>query len=119
MFRKAARGGHVQARRLTEGAIRDTRGGRRDGHAGRAGQSTWPAGGVVTTAYGTGLPDEAIMGHARHRSPTTMRSYVCRANLGGPAPSSEPSLACLRRVEPPHRRARPKPLLSIGAQNGL
>ncbi len=32
--------------------------------------------GFVTTAYRNGVPDEEIMGHTRHRSLTTMRSYA-------------------------------------------
>ena len=36
--------------------------------------------GLVTTAYRNGVPDEEIMGHTRHRSPT-MRSYVRQAKL--------------------------------------
>ena len=38
--------------------------------------------GFVTTAYKNGVPDEQIMAHTRHRSLTTMRSYVRRAKLG-------------------------------------
>jgi len=45
--------------------------------------------GFVTTAYRNGVPDEEIMGHTRHRSLTTMRSYVRRAKLGSASPSSK------------------------------
>ena len=34
--------------------------------------------GFVTSAYRNQVPDEEIMGHSRHRSLTTMRSYVRR-----------------------------------------
>ncbi len=45
--------------------------------------------GFVTTAYRNGVPDEEIMGHTRHRSLTTMRSYVRRAKLGASSPSGK------------------------------
>jgi hypothetical protein len=45
--------------------------------------------GFVTTAYRNGVPDEEIMGHTRHRSLTTMRSYVRRAKLGSASPSGK------------------------------
>jgi len=45
--------------------------------------------GFVTTAYRNGVPDEEIMGHTRHRSLTTMRSYVRRAKLGTASPSGK------------------------------
>jgi hypothetical protein len=44
--------------------------------------------GFVTTAYRNGVPDEEIMGHTRHRSLTTMRSYVRRVKLNQ---ASEPA----------------------------
>ncbi len=37
--------------------------------------------GIVSAAYRNGVPDEEIMGHTRHRSLTTMRSYVRCAKL--------------------------------------
>ncbi len=37
--------------------------------------------GFVTTANRNGVPDEGIMGNTRHRSLTTMWSYVRRAKL--------------------------------------
>ena len=43
--------------------------------------------GFVTTAYRNGVPDEEIMGHTRHRSLTTMRSYVRRAKLSQASPA--------------------------------
>jgi integrase len=45
--------------------------------------------GFVTTAYRNGVPDEEIMHHTRHRSLTTMRSYVRRAKLGTASPSGK------------------------------
>jgi integrase len=45
--------------------------------------------GFVTTAYRNGVSDEEIMGHTRHRSLTTMRSYVRRAKLDGASPSGK------------------------------
>ena len=45
--------------------------------------------GFVTTAYRNGVPDEGIMGHTRHRSLTTMRSYVRRAKLGRASPAGK------------------------------
>jgi integrase len=45
--------------------------------------------GFVTTAYRNGVPDEEIMGHTRHRSLTTMRSYGRRAKLGSSSPSGK------------------------------
>ncbi len=37
--------------------------------------------GVITEAYGTGVRDEDIMRHTRHRDLRTMRGYVQRAGL--------------------------------------
>jgi integrase len=45
--------------------------------------------GFVTTAYRNGVPDEEIMGHTRHRSLTTMRSYVRRAKLSRESPAGK------------------------------
>jgi integrase len=45
--------------------------------------------GFVTTAYRNGVPDEEIMGHTRHRSLTTMRSYIRRAKLSGSSPAGK------------------------------
>ena len=45
--------------------------------------------GFVTTAYRNGVSDEEIMGHTRHRSLTTMRSYIRRPKLGGSSPSGK------------------------------
>ena len=45
--------------------------------------------GFVTTAYRNGVADEEIMGHTRHRSLTTMRSYVRRAKLSRESPAGK------------------------------
>ena len=45
--------------------------------------------GFVTTACCNGVPDEEIMGHTRHRSLTTMRSYVRRARLSQASPAGK------------------------------
>ena len=45
--------------------------------------------GFVTTAYRNEIPDEEIMGHTRHRSLTTMRSYVRRAKLSRESPAGK------------------------------
>jgi integrase len=45
--------------------------------------------GFITTAYRNGVPDEEIMGHTRHRSLTTMRSYVRRAKLSKDSPAGK------------------------------
>ena len=45
--------------------------------------------GFVTTAYKNGVSDEAIMGHTRHRSLTTMRAYVRRAKLETTSPTGK------------------------------
>jgi len=43
--------------------------------------------GFVTEAYRAGVPDEAIMGHTRHRDLASMRRYVRRARLEADTPS--------------------------------
>jgi len=45
--------------------------------------------GFVTTAYRNGVSDEEIMGHTRHRSLTTMHSYVRRAKLSKASPAGK------------------------------
>jgi integrase len=45
--------------------------------------------GLATTAYRNGVPDEEIMGHTRHRSLTTLRSYVRRGKLGQASPAGK------------------------------
>ena len=97
IFRKVNRGGAIEQARLTAGAVRQIL-------IKRAGQAqitnTWtepvsPHGlraGFVTAAYRNGVPDEEIMGHSRHRSLTSMRTYVRRAKLGGASPSGKVGL---------------------------
>ena len=97
VFRKVNRGGAVEHGRLTAGAVRQVLV-KRAGQAGIA--NTWgepvsPHGlraGFVTAAYRNGVPDEEIMGHSRHRSLTSMRTYVRRAKLGGVSPSGKVGL---------------------------
>src|SRR3954469_1744098 len=48
--------------------------------------------GFVTTAYRSGVPDEEIMGHSRHRSLTVMRSYVRRSKLSQASPAGKVGL---------------------------
>jgi len=97
VFRKVNRGGTVEQSRLTAGAVRQIL-------VHRAGQAsipnTWaepvsPHGlraGFVTAAYSNGVADEEIMGHSRHRSLTSMRTYVRRAKLGNESPSGKVGL---------------------------
>lgn len=97
VFRKVNRGGNVEQARLTAGAVRQILIAR----ASQAGlSSTWaepvsPHGlraGFVTAAYRNGVSDEEIMGHTRHRSLTSMRTYVRRAKLGSTGPSGKVGL---------------------------
>jgi integrase len=48
--------------------------------------------GFVTSAYRANVPDEEIMGHSRHRSLTTMRSYVRRSKLSDASPAGKVGL---------------------------
>ena len=97
VFRKVNRGGTVEHGRLTAGAVRQVLL-KRAGQAGIA--NTWsepvsPHGlraGFVTAAYRSGVPDEEIMGHTRHRSLTSMQTYVRRAKLGSASPSGKVGL---------------------------
>jgi len=56
--------------------------------------------GFVTTAYRNGVPDEEIMGHTRHKSLITMRSYVRRAGLSGHSPAGKLGLSPCSRMGP-------------------
>jgi integrase len=94
LFRKVNRGGRVEGGRLSVDAVRQILLKR----AAQAGiERTWsepvtPHGlraGFVTTAYRNGVPDEEIMGHTRHRSLTTMRSYIRRAKLSQTSPAGK------------------------------
>ena len=97
IFRKVNRGSAVEQARLTTGSVRDVLL-KRASDAGVTG--TWeepvsPHGlraGFVTAAYRNGVPDEEIMGHTRHRSLASMRTYVRRAKLGGTSPSGKVGL---------------------------
>jgi integrase len=85
------RGGAVEVARLSPDAVRQILLMRaaRAGLKGTLIEPISPHGrrvGFVTTAYRNGVPDEEIMGHTRHRSPTTMRRYVRRAKLGQASP---------------------------------
>jgi integrase len=68
--------------------------------------------GFVTTAYRNGVPDEEIMGDSRHRSLTTMRSYVRRATLSTASPAansgcSTPLLSAAAGLRAAHLIDRP------------
>lgn len=93
-FRKVNKAGRVEARRLSEDAVRQIllRRAAQAGVKGSLAEPVSPHGlraGFVTTAYRNGVPDEEIMGHTRHRSLTTMRSYVRRAKLSKTAPAGK------------------------------
>jgi integrase len=97
LFRKINRGGNVQKGRLNADAVRQILLKRaKQAHLG----AKWSEplsphsmrAGFVTTAYRNGVPDEEIMGHTRHRSLTTMRSYVRRAKLGSASPAGKVGL---------------------------
>jgi integrase len=97
VFRKVNKAGRVESRRLSEDAVRQILL-RRAAEAGVKGSLSEPISphglraGFVTTAYRNGVADEEIMGHTRHRSLTTMRSYVRRAKLTGSAPAGKVGL---------------------------
>jgi len=94
VFRKVNKGGNVEARRLSDDAVRQVLL-RRAAEAqikGTLAEPVSPHGlraGFVTTAYKNGVPDEEIMGHTRHRSLSTMRSYVRRAKLKTSEPAGK------------------------------
>jgi len=94
VFRKVNKGGRVEAHRLSEDGVRQVLL-RRAAQAGVTGSLSEPISphglraGFVTTAYRNGVPDEEIMGHTRHRSLTTMRSYVRRAKLSQKSPAGK------------------------------
>jgi integrase len=94
VFRKVNKAGRVEGRRLSEDAVRQIllRRAAQAGVKGSLAEPVSPHGlraGFVTTAYRNGVPDEEIMGHTRHRSLTTMRSYVRRAKLGRSSPAGK------------------------------
>ena len=94
LFRKVNRGGNVEAARLTPDGVRQIllKRAHLAGLKGTLAEPITPHGmraGFVTTAYRNGVPDEEIMGHTRHRSLTTMRSYVRRAKLSNTSPAGK------------------------------
>ncbi|HYZ63605.1 MAG TPA: site-specific integrase, partial [Acetobacteraceae bacterium] len=94
LFRKVSRGQTVASTRLSPDAVRQILL-KRASQAGLKGSWAEPVSphglraGFVTTAYRNGVPDEEIMGHTRHRSLTTMRSYVRRAKLSQASPAGK------------------------------
>jgi len=94
LFRKVTQGGAVAATRLVPDAVRQILLKRAvtAGLRGSLAEPVSPHGlraGFVTTAYRNGVPDEEIMGHTRHRSLTTMRSYIRRAKFSGISPAGK------------------------------
>ena len=94
LFRKINKAGRVEVRRLSADAVRSILLMR----ARQAGlQSKWQEpisphslrAGFVTTAYGNGVLDEEIMRHTRHKSLSTMRSYVRRSKLSTSSPAGK------------------------------
>ena len=88
------RGGAVESARLVPDAVRQIllKRAAKAGIRGTLAEPVTPHGlraGFVTTAYRNGVPDEEIMGHTRHRSLTTMRSYVRRAKLSQASPAGK------------------------------
>jgi integrase len=94
VFRKVNKGGRAEGRQLSEDAVRQIllRRAAQAGVKGSLAEPVSPHGlraGFVTMAYRNGVPDEEIMGHTRHRSLTTMRSYVRRAKLSQTSPAGK------------------------------
>ena len=94
LFRKINRGEKIGTSRLSPDAVRQIllKRAAQAGLKGTLAESVSPHGlraGFVTTAYRNGVPDEEIMGHTRHRSLTTMRSYVRRAKLSHSSPAGK------------------------------
>ena len=94
LFRKVNRGGAVETARLSADGVRQIllKRAAAAGLKGTLAEPVSPHGlraGFVTTAYRNGVPDEEIMGHTRHRSLTTMRSYVRRAKLSQASPAGK------------------------------
>jgi integrase len=94
VFRKVNKGDRAEGRRLSDDAVRQVllRRAAQAGVKGSLAEPVSPHGlraGFVTTAYRNGVPDEEIMGHTRHRSLTTMRSYVRRAKLSQTSPAGK------------------------------
>jgi integrase len=108
LFRKVNRGGVVETARPSADVVRQILL-KRTAKAGVKGTLAEPASphglraGFGTTAYGNGVPDEEIMGHARHHSLTTMRSYVRRAKLSQSSPADKLGLKVM--VQPTSKRS--------------
>lgn len=97
VFRKVARGGHVQQTRLSDGGVWQivTRRCRAVGMKAPSGEYLSPhslRAGFVTSAYAAQVPDEEIMDQTRHKSLATMRGYVRRAKLKGGGASGKVGL---------------------------
>jgi integrase len=97
VFRKVARGGHVQKARLSDGGVWQivTRRCQAVGLKAPSGEYLSPhslRAGFVTTAYANQIPDEEIMDQTRHKSLATMRGYVRRAKLKGGGASGKVGL---------------------------
>jgi integrase len=94
LFRKVSHGGAVERTKLSTDAVRQILLMRaaKAGLKGTLAEPVSPHGlraGFVTTAYRNGVPDEEIMGPMRHRSLTTMGSYVRRAKLSRDSPAGK------------------------------
>ena len=94
LFRKVNRGGAVESARLSADGVRQIllKRAAAAGLKGTLAEPVSPHGlraGFVTTAYRNGVPDDEIMGHTRHRSLTTMRTYVRRAKLSQASPAGK------------------------------
>lgn len=94
LFRRITRWGTIGSKGLHPDAVRQvlTKRAAAAGIKGTLFEPITPHGmraGFITTAYRNGVPDEEIMGHSRHRSLTTMRSYVRRAKLSKTTPSGK------------------------------
>jgi integrase len=97
VFRKVARGGHVQKARLSDGGVWQivTKRCRAVGMKAPSGEYLSPhslRAGFVTSAYAAQVPDEEIMDQTRHKSLATMRGYVRRAKLKGGGASGKVGL---------------------------
>lgn len=97
LLRKVNKSGRAQSERLSGDAVRQIllRRAEQASIKGSRLESISPHGmraGFVTTAYRNSVPDEEIMGHTRHRSLTTMRSYVRRSKLSKKSPAGKVGL---------------------------
>ncbi len=94
VFRRVTRWGSVGGKRLHPDAVRQILA-KRAAAAGIIGTLLEPVtphglrAGFITTAYKNGVSDEEIMGHTRHHSLATMRSYVRRTKLDTASPSGK------------------------------